>query len=162
MANGASESACFFFERANGELGTGLTVAQILADPLFETATAFALRDVHEIVQEQFAIAPGIGANDDGIAEAYAPCIVGDYAGASRRLRQFRIVWQRNAIDNQHAHAGTIPNASPARILRLPWGQGSAAGKDEVFLCFRPLISEWQKVFECFLIDHGRELRIKN
>ena len=93
-------------------------------------------------MQKQLAIAPAIGTNDDGVTEAYAPCIVTDYSGASRRLSQFRVVRQRDAIYDQHSHAGTILNASPLRLSNLARGQGSTALEDEVFLCFRPLISE--------------------
>ena len=121
-ADFARSAARFVFERADGEIGAVVTVAKILLDPRLEAAASFTLRDVDEIMQKQFAVAPGIGTNDDGVAEADAPYIVGDNAGASRRLGQLRIVGQGNAINHQHSHAGTILNASPARILSLPWG----------------------------------------
>lgn len=116
VANGASKSACFFFERSDTELDAGLTIVQILADPLFETATAFALRNVHKIVQEQFAIAPGIGANDDGMAKSDATRVRGNDLRTPRGLRQFAALRQRNSIDDQNSDALKIANPGKARI----------------------------------------------
>src|SRR6266849_1567447 len=64
-ADFVSQSPRFCFERANGELGAALAVAQIFADEWLEAAAAFALRHVCELVQEQFAVTPGTGADND-------------------------------------------------------------------------------------------------
>jgi hypothetical protein len=92
-----------------------------LADPLFETATALALRDVHEIVQEQFAIAPGIGASDDGMAKSDATRFRGNDLRASRGLRQFAAIRQWDSIDDQNSDALTIANSGKARIGLVLW-----------------------------------------
>jgi hypothetical protein len=115
-----SGPACFFFEGADGELGAGGTVGKILFHPLLKAATAFALGDVDKIMQEQFAVAPGVGANDDGVAKADAPCIVSDYACASRRFSQGRILRQGNAVNDQYSNTGAILDSSPAGIGYMP------------------------------------------
>ena len=40
----------FLFQRTNRKACAGVTVAEILRDPRFKTAAAFALRYVHEVV----------------------------------------------------------------------------------------------------------------
>ena len=100
-ADFAGEPARFFFERAESELSAVAAIAEILIDPGFEAAAAFALRDVHEIVDEQFAIAPGIGPNDHGMAKAYATSVVREDAGATRGLSQLGTVGQGNTIHHQ-------------------------------------------------------------
>jgi len=153
-ADFAGDPASFLFESADRETGRGLTVKKILLNPLLEAATSFALRDVHEIVHEQFAVAPGLRANDDCMAEADATCVLGDNMGTPGRLGQFSAFGQRDAIDDQHSNALTIPDTGLARIRHLLRTERSAVGENEFFLGFRPLISDRQKLFEGFLIDH--------
>jgi hypothetical protein len=50
-ADFARDLARFFFERAESEVGAICAIAKILTNPLFKPTAAFALRDVHEIVQ---------------------------------------------------------------------------------------------------------------
>ena len=99
-ADFARESACLLFERADGELGAGVTVAEILLNPLLEPAAALALRDVDKVVQNQFAVAPGIGADNEDVPETDATGIVRDYPGAPSGLRQLFMVRHRNTIDD--------------------------------------------------------------
>ena len=51
-ADFASESAGFFFETADGELGAVVTVDKVSLNPMLEAATLFTLRDVHQLVEE--------------------------------------------------------------------------------------------------------------
>jgi len=51
-ADFASESAGFFFETTNGELGAVVTVDKVSLNPMLEAATLFTLRDVHQLVEE--------------------------------------------------------------------------------------------------------------
>jgi hypothetical protein len=118
------------------------------------------LRDVDEIVQKKLAVAPGVGPNDDGVAEADASRIVCEYAGASRRFRQLRIVGQRNPIHHQNSDAVVILNAGPARVCRFAYPQRRAMGENEIFLCFGPLVSKWEKVLKRFLINHAGDAEL--
>lgn len=125
-----------------------------MSNPLLQTTAPFALRDVDEIVQEQFAVPPRFRANDDGVAESDAPRVFGDDAGVPGGLSQGAIFRQRDPIDDQDSNALDIPDPGQARIsheLRTQW---SAVGENEIFLRFRPFISDGQKLFEGFLIDH--------
>lgn len=98
-----------------------VAVAEILFHPLLEAAAAFALRDVDEIMQNQFPIGPGIGADNERVAEAYATCVVRDYAGAPRGLRQLGVVRQRDTIDDQHFYPRTILDAGETGIGDVSW-----------------------------------------
>ena len=80
-----------------------MSIVEVLADPLLEAATAFALRNVNEIMQKQLTIAPEIGSNDNGMTKAYAARVVRDYAGSPRSLRQLLIIGEGNPIDDQHS-----------------------------------------------------------
>ena len=116
-----SKAPRFFFERADGELGAGVAVGEIFSDPRFEAAASFALSDMHELVDDQLAIAPTIGANDDAMADGYATRSVGNDLGVPRGRSQRLIIRQRNSIDDQHSDTGTILNANPTCIGRMLW-----------------------------------------
>ena len=95
-----------------------MSIAKVSANPWLEPATLFALRDVHEIVQKQLAVAPAIVSNNDGVAEADTTRVVRDDTRALRGLRQIGIVGQRNTFDDENANSGIIPHAGEARILK--------------------------------------------
>jgi len=101
-------------------VGAIATVADILADPWFETAAAFALGDMHKIMQEQFAVAPGISPNNNSMAKTYATRVVGDDAGVPRGFSQLAILGHRNPIDHQHSDFGTILHAGETRVGHVP------------------------------------------
>ena len=115
-ADFASESAGFFFETADGELGAVVTVDKVSLNPMLEAATLFTLRDVHQLVEEQLAITPGIGPNDNRVADGDAATSRRNDLGIPRCLGQVFIVRQRNPIDDQHFYTGTILHADAARI----------------------------------------------
>lgn len=72
----------FFFERTSGEFRAICAVTEVFAAPLFQSATAFALRDVNEIVQNQFAIVPGVDPNNQCVTEPHASRVIGEDADA--------------------------------------------------------------------------------
>ena len=111
----------FVFERADGEFGARATVAEILLNERLKATASFALSDVDELVQDQLAIAPAIGANDNPMADGRAARSVGDDMGAPRGVSELLVVRQRNSIDDQHFDPGTIPNADSMRISGVPW-----------------------------------------
>ena len=115
-ADFASKSAGFFFETTDGELGAVVTVVKVSLNPMLEAATLFTLRDVHQLVQEQLAITPGIGSNDNRVADGHAATSRGNDLGIPRCLGQLFIVRQRDPIDDQHFDTGTILHANAARI----------------------------------------------
>ena len=91
-------------------------VDKVLPDPWFESATAFALSDVDQIVEEQFTVAPGFGANHDRVPDADATGVLGNDTSAPSDLSQFAAFRQRDPIDNQNSNALTILNTGQARI----------------------------------------------
>ncbi len=146
----------FIFQRANRKFRTTGTVAEILTAPLFEAAGTLALRDVHEIVQDQFTIVPRVDADNQGVSKANAARVFGNDADASRCFRQLRIFRQRNAIDHQHANTIAILHAGKARISAVPRAQWITVRQDEFLLLFRPLAGKWKQGLELLLINHGR------
>jgi hypothetical protein len=115
-ADFAGESPSFFFEWADGEASGVETLAEILRNKWLETATAFALGDVDELMDEQLAIAPTIGPDNDPVADAGAARRGSDDVAAARDLRQPLIVRQRKSFHDQNPDARTIPNAGSTRI----------------------------------------------
>jgi len=55
------------------KFGQVVRSAKILPDPLLEPSAAFALSDVDEIMQNQFAIVPGINANNESMTARSYP-----------------------------------------------------------------------------------------
>ena len=82
----------FVFERADGEFGARATVAEVLLNKRLKATTSFTLSDVDELVQDQFAIAPAIGTNDNPMADGRAATRLGDDVGAPRGLGELRVV----------------------------------------------------------------------
>src|SRR5437016_6811320 len=119
-ANFVSDATRFFFERPSGEVRTIGAVAKILSDPLLEPAATFALRDVDEIVQNQFAIVPGVDADDKSMTKTHAARVFGQDAKAFRRLGQFQIFGKWNPIDHEDSHGGAVLDAGKFRIARVP------------------------------------------
>ena len=143
-ANFARESAGFFFERADSEFWTICAVPQIFTDPLLETAGALALRDVDQIVQNQFAIVPCVYANNQSVTKTHAPGVFGDDADSLRGFGQSRILRQWNAVDGQHPNAGGVLHAREFGVGQMPRAQWVAVFQNKFFLRFRPLNSEWK------------------
>ena len=81
------DAARFFFERTDAKIRAIGAVTKIFMDPLFESAGAFALRDVDEIVQDQFAIVPGIAAHNQRVTETHAARVFGNDANPTGGLR---------------------------------------------------------------------------
>jgi hypothetical protein len=150
----AGDPPRFFFEDAGREGGRVVAVEKIFPNPSLEAAASFALRDMHEIVHEQFAVAPRFRANHDRMADSDATGVRGDDASALGGFSQVAGFRQWDPVDDQDPDPVTIPHTGPARISQLGWTKWNAVGKDEFFLGFSPLISERHELFECFLIDH--------
>ena len=116
-----SNPSRFLFQRTNRKACAGVTVAEILRDPRFKTAAAFALRYVHEVVQKQFAITPSISTNDDGMAKSDTTRVVSDNTSAPGGCSQFAVLRQWNPIDNQDSDALRIPNTGQMSIGQVLW-----------------------------------------
>jgi len=116
----SGEASRFLFERTNREPGTICPVAEILAAPLLESAGAFALRDVNEIVQDRFAIVPRIPSDNQSVTKTHAACVIGDDADALRGLGQARIFWKRNPIDHQHSNPFGFFDAGKFGVSQMP------------------------------------------
>jgi hypothetical protein len=151
----AGQSACLFFNRTDGEIGTVCPIGQITTHPLFESAGALTLRDVKQIVQNQFAIVPGIGSHDQSVTKSHAAGIFSDDTEASRGLRQFAILGRWDTIDNQNANARDILNSRHLRVHGVSLTKRCAAGKNQFFQRLCPFVGERQQMFECFRVNHG-------
>jgi len=111
---------------------------------LLKSAAAFALRDVGEIMQNQFVIVPSVDANNESMAKTHATGVFSDDANASRRFSQVRIFWQWNPIDYEYPDAGAILHAHEIRIASMSRSQWITTRENEVFLSFGPVTSERQ------------------
>lgn len=94
-------------------------VDKVLLDPRLESATAFALSDVDQIVEEQFAVAPRFGANHDRVPDADTTRVLGNDLSAPSDLSEFAAFRERDPIDNQHSNALTIPDTGQTRISHV-------------------------------------------
>lgn len=153
-ANFPGQAAGFIFERADTEISGGAAIHEVFADERFEPAAALALRDVHELVQEQFGVLPAIRANNDSVADGHAAGGIGNYLSVPRGVGEFLVLGERNAIDHQDADPGRILNAGPPRIGNLPGSERTAVFEDNGFLLSRPFTGKGAEAFEFFLVDH--------
>lgn len=153
-ADFAGDPARFLFEDAESEAGRGPAIEKIFFNPLLQAATSLALRDMHEIVHEQFAVAPRFRANHDGVAQSDATRSRSDDTSALGGLSQFAAFRERNPFNEQNPNPFTIHHTGPARISHVLRTEWNAVGENEFLLGFCPLVSQRQKVFECFLINH--------
>ena len=71
-ANFAGDAPGFVFKWADGEVGAGETFGKIFLNKLLEAAALFTLRDVDELMHEQFSIPPAICTNNNSVADARA------------------------------------------------------------------------------------------
>ena len=143
-ADFACDAAGFVFERADGKVRTIAAVTKIMTAPLFESTAPLALRDVNEIMQNQFAIVPGINPNNERVTETHATRVFGDDADAFRGFRQFRVLRERNPINHQHSDPAAILHTDEIRVARMPGSQWIPARENEIFLRFCPLMRERQ------------------
>jgi hypothetical protein len=77
------------------------------------------LGDVHEIVQEQFAVTPRFRANYDRVPDSDTTRVLSNNMSAPSRVSQFAAFRQRDSIYNQHPNALNIPDAGPARVSQV-------------------------------------------
>ena len=154
-ADFAGDSTRFLFECANREIRAVHPIIQILPDPLFEPAAPFALGDMHQLVHEQFPIAPGIGSNDDGVTDRDGAAGVRDDLRSASRLSQLGVFRQRHAINGQNSDTRELFYADLVSVGDLAPRKRASVLENEIFNISRPLKSERKKLFECFLIDHG-------
>ena len=103
-ANFAGEAASFLFEGADTEVRGAAAVDKVFGDERLESAAAFALSDVHQLMKKQLAVLPAIGADDDAVTKGDAARGVGDDLAAARGVGELLVVRERDAIDDQHAH----------------------------------------------------------
>ena len=96
-----------------------MAIEKVIANPLLQTATSFALRDMNKIVQEQFAVTPRFRANHDRVADSDATRVRGDDTSAPSHVRQLAAFRQRDSIDDQHSNTLNIPNTGQARISHV-------------------------------------------
>src|ERR1041385_20218 len=102
-ANLPGQPSGFFFEPAGAKLRGRATVTQVAPNPRLESAAAFALRDMYQVMHEQFAVTPGVGADDDSGAKPDTSRLLGEDANMAGGLGQLRVLRQRHPIDDQHA-----------------------------------------------------------
>ncbi len=74
---------------------------------------------------------------------------------SASRLSQLRFFRQRHAIDGQNSDTRDLFHADLASVGDLAPPKRASMLENEIFNISRPLKSERQKLFECFLIDHG-------
>src|SRR5688572_11461944 len=105
-------------------------------------------------MQEELAVLPAIGANNDPVADGDATRSLGDDLGPPGGFGQFFVIGEWNAIDDKHAHPLGILHTGADGIGQLVGGKGDAVLKNVGFLLFRPMIRKGGEAFEFFLVDH--------
>lgn len=88
----AGPGARFILERAEAEIARGAAVRKVFAHERFEVATALALGDMDELMQEQLPVLPTVRADDDAVADGYSPRGVRDDLGAAGGIGQLLIL----------------------------------------------------------------------
>lgn len=96
-----------------------MAVEKVVSNPLLKTATSFALRDMDEIMHEQFAIAPRFRTNDHRVTDSDATRVRSDDASAPSSVSQIAAFRQRDSIDEQHSNALNIPNTGQTRVSHV-------------------------------------------
>jgi hypothetical protein len=71
------------------------------------------------------------------------------------RLSQLRFFRQRHAINGQNSDTTDIFHADLASVGDLAPRKRASVLENEILNISRPLKSERQKLFECFVINHG-------
>jgi hypothetical protein len=112
---------------------------------------------VNELMQKQLAISPAISADDNAMANRDATRRIGDDLRVARRIRQFPVVRQRNAIDHKNPDPSRVAHASAARVRGLGGIERNAMLEDVRFLASRPGEGEGREAIKVFLVNHIRE-----
>jgi hypothetical protein len=74
---------------------------------------------------------------------------------SASRLSQLRLFRQRHAINGQNSDTRDPFHADLASVGDLAPPKRASMSENEILSMPRPLKSERQKLFECFLINHG-------
>lgn len=156
-ANLTGETTRFVFEGSNAEVARAGAVEQVLVHKRLQPAAAFALRDVDELMQKQFAVFPTVRPDDDAVADRHSARRLGNNLGAPRGVRELLVVGERNAIDHQDSHPGRLLDPGQAGIVGLGGGKRNAIFEDVGLLGFAPLQSERRESIEGFLVNHMEE-----
>ena len=90
---------------------------------MFKSARALALRDVDEIVQNQFAIVPRINADNQSMSKTDAARVFSDDADAARGFGELLVLWNGNPIDYEHSNARAILHTCEPRVSNVSWAQ---------------------------------------
>src|SRR5205814_3086458 len=88
----------FLFEQTNAEFFALMPIRQIALNKRLESPVSLTLRDMNQLMQNQFAIAPGIGANNYAMSEGYSAAGAGDDLSLSSSGREFFVFRQWDAI----------------------------------------------------------------
>jgi hypothetical protein len=151
----AGQAASFIFEGPDAEIGRRVPIGEIFQEKGFQAAAAFALRDVHHLMQEQLAVLPAIRPNNYSVPDRNTARRLGDDLSAARGLGQLLILRQRDPIHHEHPDAGTVLNAGLPRVGQLSGGERGAMFEDVSFLFRCPLAGKGREAFEFVLVDHA-------
>ena len=138
--NLAGDAASFVFERSETELSGVASIAQILTHERFQTAAAFALRDMDQLMDEQLSIMPAVGADNDRMTNRHCPAGVGNDLRELRGLGQLLVVGHRDARDYQDANAVNLLNAHAFGVGALARSERDSVFENVRFLSSGPLI----------------------
>lgn len=94
---------------------------------------------MHELVSDEAAIAPTVGADENAVLESESAGLSGKEVDRSRGRAQHRMRRNGNVLDTQQAHAFRIPNTNCFRVRHLGFRKRYALAQDTPFLVRRPL-----------------------
>jgi hypothetical protein len=144
----------FIFKRAEAEIAGAATIREVFAHERFKAATAFALGDVNELMNQQLPVLPAIGADNYAMTDGDGFGGVRDDLGVPGCICQFFVVGHRNAVNHKDPDSSRVLNSGALGVGNLIPGQRSTVFEDVGLLAFRPLAGERGKAFEILLFNH--------
>jgi hypothetical protein len=144
----------FFFQRADAEIRRVAPIGQIFRDKRFQTAAPFALGHVNELMQKQLAVSPAIRPDDNPVADGDAARRIRDDLRPASGIRQFDVVRQRNAIDDQNTDPLGLRYAGSSGVGGLGGIERNAVLEDVRFLERGPREGQWHEAIKVVLVNH--------
>lgn len=95
-----------------------------------------------ELVRDQFAVAPTVGAHKDPVLQSQAAGRRDDKVNRTHRCLEFRMVWNRNRIHPKQTNPLGVPDADRFGIGDPVFRKRHAFAKNTLLLFDRPLGSE--------------------
>jgi len=151
----AGPTTSLVFERTQAEIPRCAAIKQIFSDEIVQAAATLALRHMNKLMEEQLAVSPAVGSNNDGVPHSHASRRVGDDLGVAGGRRELLVFRQQDAVNHQDPDSGRFGDTYVARVGNLFKVKANAMLKDVSFLAFRPFTGKRGEAFKFLLINHN-------